>query len=248
MQPFDEGGPFDKRYQQVLIPSIQAADLQPYRVDHDPGSAVPIDDIEEGIRNSMACVADITSGNLNVAFELGFALALKKRVVLIGKKGTPLPFNFRHRKIIFYDTDAPGDFKSFAEKVKSALAAAIAKAETTEHLADALLPTAGLKAHEIAALTALAQSTDAPGETVSAWSVRDTMERMGFNKVACTLGLTTLLRAGLVTQQSEHDHNGESYVAYRIEESGLSWLLTNQHLLELRTEPPKGAAVDGVPF
>ena len=35
IQPFD-GGKFDKRYEDVFVPAIQAVGLEPYRVDRDP--------------------------------------------------------------------------------------------------------------------------------------------------------------------------------------------------------------------
>lgn len=38
IQPFD-GGPFDKRYDDVIAPAIVAAGLEPYRVDRDPRAA-----------------------------------------------------------------------------------------------------------------------------------------------------------------------------------------------------------------
>ncbi len=52
IQPFDEGGPYDKRYNDVLLPAIKDAGLEPYRVDEDRSSSVPIDDIENNIRSS----------------------------------------------------------------------------------------------------------------------------------------------------------------------------------------------------
>jgi hypothetical protein len=35
IQPFDDGGPYDKRYKDVLLPAIKDADLEPYRIDED---------------------------------------------------------------------------------------------------------------------------------------------------------------------------------------------------------------------
>ena len=70
IQPFDRGA-FDKRYDDTIAPAIAAAGLEPYRVDRDPRVVVPIDQIEEGIRASQACVADISTDNPNVWYELG---------------------------------------------------------------------------------------------------------------------------------------------------------------------------------
>lgn len=49
MQPFD-GGTFDKRYEDIFAPAIIKAGLEPYRVDRDPESIIPIQDIENGIK------------------------------------------------------------------------------------------------------------------------------------------------------------------------------------------------------
>lgn len=46
IQPFD-GGKFDKRYEDVFKPAIEAAGLEAYRVDNDDLATVPIDMIEE---------------------------------------------------------------------------------------------------------------------------------------------------------------------------------------------------------
>src|SRR5947208_2069199 len=64
IQPFD-GGPFDKRYEDVLEPAIGDAHLEAYRVDRDPNASIPIEQIESGIRNAQVCLADITTDNLD---------------------------------------------------------------------------------------------------------------------------------------------------------------------------------------
>ena len=46
IQPFD-GGKFDKRYEDVFKPAIEAAGLEAYRVDNDDLATVPIEMIEE---------------------------------------------------------------------------------------------------------------------------------------------------------------------------------------------------------
>src|ERR1700737_279766 len=93
IQPFDSG-PFDQRFDEVVAPAIRKAHLEPYRVDRDPAANVPIDPIEAGIREATACVADITTDNPNVWFELGFAFACERPVVIIcaATRTTRFPF------------------------------------------------------------------------------------------------------------------------------------------------------------
>jgi nucleoside 2-deoxyribosyltransferase len=111
MQPFDKGK-FDKRFDDVIKPAVTRANLIAYRIDRDPSVSIPIEDIESGIRDSDVCLADITTDNPNVWFELGYALAIHKDVVLIcsNERATKYPFDVQHRNIIGYKVDAPSDF------------------------------------------------------------------------------------------------------------------------------------------
>jgi hypothetical protein len=65
IQPFD-AGKFDKRFEDVYKTAIEAANLEPYRVDNDPSVRVPIDAIEDGIGRAAICLAEITTDNPNV--------------------------------------------------------------------------------------------------------------------------------------------------------------------------------------
>lgn len=105
IKPFDKG-PFDKRYDQVLVPAILAANLEPYRVDRDHSASIPVEQIESMIRDSDACLADITMDNPNVWYEVGFGFASGKEVVLVcsTRRETKYPFDVHHRNIIRYYT------------------------------------------------------------------------------------------------------------------------------------------------
>lgn len=78
IQPFDKGA-FDKRFDEILTPAIKASGLDPYRVDRDPSASIPIESIEEGIKDATLCLADVSTDNPNVWFELGYAIAREKR-------------------------------------------------------------------------------------------------------------------------------------------------------------------------
>ena len=107
MRPFD-GAVFDSRNREIYAPAIVAAGLEPYRVDEDPKVSIPIQDIERGIRQSHICLAEISNDNPNVWFELGFAIACGKEVVLIcsDARTTRFPFDVQHHTIIKYSTGA----------------------------------------------------------------------------------------------------------------------------------------------
>ena len=119
IQPFDNGGPYDKRYRDILVPAIKEAGLEPYRVDEDPGTTIVIDDIEKGIQDAEVCLADITTNNPNIWYEVGFAFANGKAVVMVclDPRPDPFPFDIRHRHIIRYKLHAPSDFETLSRGV-----------------------------------------------------------------------------------------------------------------------------------
>jgi hypothetical protein len=110
-QPFDKG-PHDKRYDDIIAPAITAAGLEPYRVDRDDGVVIPVESLHEEIRTATVCLADITTQNPNVMYELGFAIASGKDVILIcsTQRSEKFPFNIQHRGIIQYTPDSASDF------------------------------------------------------------------------------------------------------------------------------------------
>ncbi len=122
IQPFD-GSSFDKRYEDILIPAIKDANLEPYRVDRDPRVSIPIEDIQNGIKNADVCLADITLDNPNVWFELGFAIASQKEVVLICSEDrkSKFPFDVQHRMIITYSSASPRDFDRLRNQITDRL-------------------------------------------------------------------------------------------------------------------------------
>jgi hypothetical protein len=120
IQPFDNGE-FDHRYDDVLVPAIEAAKLEPYRVDRDPAAVVPIDTIEDSIRNADICLADISEKNPNVWYEVGYALASGKEVVLICKEGSDFPFDVRHRSIIRYTTGSTRNLVKLETEISAQL-------------------------------------------------------------------------------------------------------------------------------
>jgi hypothetical protein len=122
IQPFDRGK-FEKRYKQIFKPAIEAAGFQAYRVDEDPAVSIPINHIEEGIRKAAVCLADITLDNANVWFEVGYAYASNKDVVLVCERNSrpKFPFDIQHRNVSEYDTEAPEDFEILRSKIRERL-------------------------------------------------------------------------------------------------------------------------------
>jgi len=249
MQPFD-GGTFDKRYQDIFAPAIKNAGLEPYRVDQDPKVSIPIQDIERGIRDSKICFAEITLDNPNVWFELGYAFASGKEVVLVcsDERTTKFPFDVQHRTIIKYSTSSTSDFKKLELDITAKITAYFEKAETLSNVSELAKLTSfeGLDSHEVVALAAIAQNLDYPTDNASTYIIKRDMEASGFTKVAASLALKSLLQKGLIALgEYEDPQNGEPYFGYTFTNDGWDWVLDNKKRFVLEQKPPK---VDDIPF
>lgn len=256
MQPFDKGV-YDKRYEDIFIPAIEAAGLEPYRVDRDPGVSIPIDEIQTGIKNSDVCLAEITTDNPNVWFELGFAIASFKEVVLVcsSERKTRFPFDVQHRNITRYKTESPRDFEQLKEEITKRLIAILEKGETLSRVAGmpSIADTEGISHHEMVALVTIAENIDSPSDRVGTYRIKEDMNRAGFTKIAVTLALASLLRKGMIEDTMDSDVNGNEFFLYNISSKGMEWLLQNQDKLVLKVQKSKAAQVlekidDDIPF
>lgn len=120
IQPFDNGGEFDKRYNDIFVPAIEAAGLKPYRVDEDLSADVLIEKIHEKINTANICLADISEDNPNIWYELGYATARLIPLVMVSKE-RKFPFDMQHRAVIKYRTDSPQDFQILKNKITKKL-------------------------------------------------------------------------------------------------------------------------------
>ena len=240
MQPFD-WGMFDKRYESVFAPAITAAGLEAYRVDRDPAVSVPIQDIENGIRNAEICLADITTDNPNVWFELGFALAIPKEVILIcsDERKTKYPFDVQHRTIIKYNTGAPQDFDELKSKIEKRIQAIQKKNTEIGRVTtfSAVKDTEGLAQHEIVALVSIMQNSFLSNGWVSGHMLRNDMNRAGFTDIAVSIALKTLITSkGMIETAMDEDHNGEPVAVYQATSKGEQWLIANQDKVQLKMD------------
>lgn len=123
-QQFDEKN--DRRYRSVIKPAIEEAGFEAYRVDQDKTVQTPIESIEQKIKESAVCFADISDDNANVWFEVGFAVALDKPLILVcadNKGKESYPFDVRHRKIISYTAGTIPGHKKLKKEIMDCLKA-----------------------------------------------------------------------------------------------------------------------------
>lgn len=245
IQPFD-GGIFDKRYNDVFEPAIKKAGLEPYRVDRDPSVSIPIVEIERGIKDSEICLAEITSDNPNVWFELGYAIAVQKEVVLIcsSERIAKFPFDVQHRNIIKYTNESASDFTKLSSLITERITALLKKEKQISSLASTspLNETEGLSMHEMVALVTVMQNQLTPRDTVSTYQIKGDMNKAGFTDIAVSISLRSLSHKQMVVPDTTSDINGNEYSSYRVTEKGEDWLFKNQDKLVLKHD------VDEIPF
>ncbi|HSH71875.1 MAG TPA: hypothetical protein VK974_02340 [Methylophilaceae bacterium] len=253
MQPFD-GGLFDKRYEDTFSKAILEAGLEPYRVDQDPKVSIPIQDIESGIKDSRICFAEITQDNPNVWFELGFAIASGKEVILVcsAERTTKFPFDIQHRSIIRYKVESASDFDNLRKQITTKIKAYLHREENLPKISELakLNKVEGLDQHEIVLLAALAENLEHPEDHASAYQVKRDMERSGFTKVATTLAVKSLIQKELITydRYQDYESGGEYYTGYVFTDSGWAWVLENQSMFLLKQPVQVSDSDDVIPF
>jgi hypothetical protein len=243
IQPFDDGGPFDKRYDDLLVPAIKAAELDPYRVDRDPIVEIPIDQIETGVASSDICLADITRDNPNVWFELGYAIALAKPVVLICSENRepPFPFDVQHRTITRYKSESSRDFAELQEKITERLTALRSKAAERKP-AGAISPvslTQGLARSEVAALLCVMENGGVYNRPVSTDRILTIMRKEQFlSNIAVAMALDWLVHREFLSLVEIPTDFEFTEPGYGVTEAGRKWLRDNENTLNLLDAPP----------
>lgn len=246
IQPFD-AGKFDKRYDDVFCPAVKDAGLQPYRVDQDASVDIPIDAIETGIRSASVCLADITTDNPNVWYELGYAFALNRPVVMVcsdERSGRRYPFDIQHRTVIPYKTESSRDFDSLKSAITKRIKALLHKTDTLRAIQSAaqVAPVHGLSQLELAVLATVAGSVSLPDEGVAVHSARSDVEQAGFTSLAFTLGLRRLVAKTYLRMSESTDFRGEPFQAIFVTQEGWNWVEQNEDKFILQRPPPEPEA------
>ena len=124
MMPF--AAPLGEYYSKIYEPAIEKAGLKAVRADDDIfGTGKIIDQIWSGITSAKVLIAELTSRNPNVYYELGLAHALRKPVVLVCSNEQDVPFDLKHIRVIYYDMHDPFWGTKLIEKVAENILSAI---------------------------------------------------------------------------------------------------------------------------
>jgi hypothetical protein len=237
IQPFDKDK-FDKRFVDIFEPAILKADLEAYRIDKDLSVRIPIEDIEKGIMDSAICFAEITTDNPNVWYELGYAFACDKDVVMVcsDERTGNFPFDIQHKTVIKYKTSSISDFKLLEETITNKLRAFKQKSKKIDTLsATPVVETEGLKSHEIAVLILLTENVLTAQDSFSVNNLQNEMKKAGYTDIATSIGIRTLVKKGMISTLTEinRDYDVE-YTVCKLTDMGETWILSNQDRFQFR--------------
>lgn len=122
--------PHGDYYAKIYEPAIQKSGLTPVRADNEIfGAGKIMDQIWSGIRAAKVLVAELTTRNPNVFYELGLAHALEKPVVLVSSNEDDVPFDLLHIRVIYYDVTDPFWGQKLLDKVAENILSAIKNPE-----------------------------------------------------------------------------------------------------------------------
>jgi len=128
IMPFAGRSPRNKKYwtnhfEQILKPCINTPDFPA-----DRSSPLRKDVLREIISNlifSRIVLADITSLNKNVMWELGVRQSFRNGTIVIAESGTKVPFDITTKSIIFYPKLSDSDYTNELIKFKNQLKKAV---------------------------------------------------------------------------------------------------------------------------
>jgi nucleoside 2-deoxyribosyltransferase len=120
MMPF--AAEFDDVYEAIRRAVATVDDgLELIRLDEVRAAGRISDDMVEELTTCSLCIADVSGSNPNVMWEVGFATALKKPVIVINQVTERLPFDIADVRTVIYDRSA------LSKSLPDALAAAVSQ-------------------------------------------------------------------------------------------------------------------------
>lgn len=104
IMPFDEE--FDAVYSDLIAPPLTEAGFVVKRADDVADRQNVLADIVRGVADADLIIADLTTANANVFYELGLAHAMGVPTILIAHQASAddIPFDLRQYRTEFYDT------------------------------------------------------------------------------------------------------------------------------------------------
>lgn len=103
LMPFK--GKINSYYNDIYKIAIKLAGLKSIRADETYGATPIISEIIKGIKGADVILADLTTKNSNVNYELGIAHVLGKPTILVAQSKEDISFDYQHLRIYFYNIE-----------------------------------------------------------------------------------------------------------------------------------------------
>jgi hypothetical protein len=96
-------------YEQLLVPAIREAELEPLRADQELVGGLIHKPMFERLVLADYAIADLTTANANVFYELGVRHAVRPySTVLVGADVKRMPFDLAPDRVLPYSLDGQG--------------------------------------------------------------------------------------------------------------------------------------------
>ena len=119
MMPFR--APFDRYYESVFRPAIVAARLEPVKANDLFRPSPIVHDLWKMIQDAKVLLAELTTKNANVFYELGLGHAIGKPIVMISETMDDVPFDLQQLRVLKYDKNDPAWGEKLASSITKAL-------------------------------------------------------------------------------------------------------------------------------
>lgn len=100
--------PYTEIYDSLIRPTVEGEGFRCLKSDDIFATTSVIEDIWANINKASLIIAEISSNNPNVMYELGVCHTVGKNVMMLTQHPDAIPFNFRHMRAYPYVNDIPG--------------------------------------------------------------------------------------------------------------------------------------------
>ena len=110
VKDYADGRPldFDFLYKEVIYPAVEAVGMECHRLDEFSVGAIWQKTLFSAIISTDLLIADITTNNANVFYELGIRHALRRGRTILISAGGLIPGNISYVQVLRYEPDATG--------------------------------------------------------------------------------------------------------------------------------------------
>ena len=116
---------FEDYYENIIKRAVTEAGLTPLRAKDVYGTQPIAKDIWDQIWQARLVIADVTSRNANVNYELGLCHALSIPTIIITQSMDDVPFDYKHNRCVEYETRKTGWEQRLAETITRTIAATL---------------------------------------------------------------------------------------------------------------------------